>query len=85
MPIGTSLRRDLGPYRSLREGTRPSGLKDAIREAIKLKVADGAETEQGDQCVSCGGTHGLQDPCELPTLEEAIRQAILRKLGRSER
>tara|TARA_R100001082_G_scaffold41556_1_gene22115 strand:- start:2463 stop:3035 length:573 start_codon:yes stop_codon:yes gene_type:complete len=71
-------------YGVLRENAQTSDLKDAIREAIKLKVSTSEEAHHGgcDACETCGEMHGPEEPCELPTLEEAIRQAILRKIGK---
>lgn len=59
--------------------------KSALRESIKLKVGSNAEAHHGDceACGTCGNMHGPEEPCELPTLEEAIRQAIFQKLGKT--
>ena len=56
--------------RTVREG-KAADLKNAIREAIKLKVSG-----QPKGCETCGDVHGPKMACELPTLEEAYVQNV---------
>ena len=84
----------LGPFFDIREGKNPffhnpnklRHGKSILRESIKLKVGAAADSEHhGDceACVTCGNMHGPEEPCELPTLKEAIRKAILKKIGKA--